>query len=157
MPPWVCYTVTSMAKKDGAPKEVISCGAVAWRRAPGLGLQVLLVRQFAGRDRWGIPKGHVDDGESLQDCARREVLEEAGVAVRLGERLPDAFVELPHERKTVVSWLATLVDERAPSCSHPLSEVAEARWFTIDGLPPIVAYQRSLLDAAVVAVLRAAG
>ncbi len=48
-------------------------------------IEILLVRPWAERDAWGIPKGHINEGEDPQVCAKREVLEEAGVDIELGQ------------------------------------------------------------------------
>ena len=37
-----------------------------------------------GSGAWGLPCGGLEPHESLVDCARREVLEETGIAVRVG-------------------------------------------------------------------------
>ncbi|MBX3358115.1 MAG: NUDIX hydrolase [Phycisphaeraceae bacterium] len=39
--------------------------------------RVLLVTTSSGQ--WGVPKGHVEDGEEHDECAQREAMEEAGV------------------------------------------------------------------------------
>jgi len=36
------------------------------------------------REDWSYPKGKVEPGETLEDCALREVLEETGLRCRLG-------------------------------------------------------------------------
>ena len=79
-------------------KRVTACGACVYRYAKG-DLQLLLVRPFAERDAWGIPKGHRDGDESLEECALREVLEETGFEVSLEDRLTIAYSRFRNERK----------------------------------------------------------
>lgn len=139
--------------KNCKRKKTTSCGALPWRIQEGR-IQILLIKQFQHRDRWGIPKGHVDEGETLEECAIREVREEAGVDVKLGARLQDAFIKNDTEDKTVVSWLAVPVGSHEPNHNDPDSEVADARWFDVDGLPEIMVYQRPLLASAVNAIFK---
>lgn len=119
-----------------------------WRLKEGK-VEVLLIKQFAHKDRWGIPKGHVNPGETEELCAIREVREETGVAIVLGARLPDAFISNDSEEKTVVSWLAQAVGSDEPRHDDPDNEVADARWFDVAELPEIMVYQRSLVAHAV--------
>jgi 8-oxo-dGTP pyrophosphatase MutT (NUDIX family) len=56
-------------------------GAVVYRMAPE-GLNFLVISSSDGR-HWVLPKGHVDDGESPQEAALRELVEEAGVVGRI--------------------------------------------------------------------------
>ena len=60
-----------------------SCGAVIFRRINGK-IRFLLIKNKRSSN-WGFPKGHMEDGESPEDTARREVLEETGIHV---ESLP---------------------------------------------------------------------
>ncbi len=41
--------------------------------------RVLLVRTFHRKDTWEMPGGQVEEGESVEQAVRREVLEESGV------------------------------------------------------------------------------
>lgn len=50
-----------------------SCGVIVFRRDP---LSFLLMRHA---DRWDLPKGHVDPGESDLECALRELREETNI------------------------------------------------------------------------------
>jgi bis(5'-nucleosidyl)-tetraphosphatase len=57
----------------------LAAGAVVMRNA-----EILLLHEIE-EDRWCFPKGHVDPGESLEEAARREIREEAGLTdVELG-------------------------------------------------------------------------
>lgn len=128
-------------------KTTTSCGAVVWRYNDGL--EVLLIKQFEHKESWGIPKGHIDDGETIEQCARREVREEAGVDIQLGTRLNDIKVQLRNEDKTVVSFLAEPVGSHEPRHDDPDSEVADARWFSVNAMPKIHEYQRGMIEGAI--------
>lgn len=111
--------------------------------------QVLLIRQFAHGHKWGIPKGHVDKGETVEACAVREIREETGIVAELIVPLPDVMTFTKTESKTVKSWLAMpTVDSEPDAHSDPDSEVAAAKWFDVESLPPIHDYQRPVIDAA---------
>ena len=138
-----------MSKKNKERRKTTSCGAVVWRVRNGQ-LELLLIKQFEHKDSWGIPKGHVDSGETVVECALREVREETGVTVRLGERLPDCATYFKNEDKTVVSFLAQPVNQDAePAHDDPDSEVADAQWIPVDRLPKIHVYQQALIAVAV--------
>ena len=49
--------------------------------------KVLLTQSYNGH--WGLPKGHLEKGETTEDCALRETYEETGIKLernRLGEK-----------------------------------------------------------------------
>lgn len=125
-----------------------SCGTLPWRLTDGK-IFVLLIKQFANKDAWGIPKGHINEGETLQECAKRETFEETGLKVEIGARLPDVVAHFRDEEKTVVSFLAPCIDTTEPHRDDPDCEVAEARWFQADQLPKLQAYQSELITNAV--------
>ena len=59
-----------------------SAGTLLYRHRDGQ-LEVLLIHasgRYNRRAPWGIPKGIPDEGEDLEQAARRETLEETGVA-----------------------------------------------------------------------------
>ena len=55
-------------------REVMSTGFLVLRREPRLSF--LLLRH---PDRWDLPKGHVDPGETPAESALRELEEETGI------------------------------------------------------------------------------
>ena len=60
----------------------LSAGGVVFRKSG----RIALVKQRARRGgwKWTFPKGRVDRGETIEEAAIREVLEESGLHVRLG-------------------------------------------------------------------------
>jgi predicted NUDIX family NTP pyrophosphohydrolase len=78
-----------------------SAGTLLYRRV-GEHVEVLLVHASGNYNRgkpWSIPKGLPDEGESLEDAARRETLEEAGVEA--GRLVPLGWVEYTKSRKRI--------------------------------------------------------
>ena len=64
-------------------KPTLAGGAVVTRPHPLRGVEVLVIHRKR-YDDWTLPKGKVDPGETLPECAVREVKEETGVTIRLG-------------------------------------------------------------------------
>lgn len=53
-----------------------TAGGIIWRRKDD-DIQILLIQD--AKDRWTIPKGHIEPGETAQAAAKREIGEEAGL------------------------------------------------------------------------------
>jgi predicted NUDIX family NTP pyrophosphohydrolase len=147
----------------------ISAGILLFRRRPS-GLEVMLVHPggpfWAKKDlgAWSIPKGLVDEGEDLLAAAKREFLEETGIAVD-GEFL-DLGAHKQPSSKTIVAWAcegdfdpATLKSnvftlEWPPRSGRTAEfpEVDRAAWYSIDealerinkGQKPIIAALKAL-------------
>ena len=66
-------------------KLQISAGGVAFRNQ-GERLEVALI-SVGENNRWQLPKGLVDKGESTEDAAVREVREEAGIDTQVVDRI----------------------------------------------------------------------
>ena len=58
------------------PEPEKSCGAVVFREENGVRLYLLL---HYAEGHWDLPKGHVEKGESEEQTARREIMEETGI------------------------------------------------------------------------------
>jgi len=53
-----------------------TAGGIVFRHGEK-GIEILLIQD--AKDRWTIPKGHIEEGETAQQTARREIGEEAGL------------------------------------------------------------------------------
>ncbi len=61
---------------DEVVRETTS-GGIIFRRDPKGNLQILLIKD--AKNRWTIPKGHVEPGEEPKQTAEREIREETGL------------------------------------------------------------------------------
>lgn len=52
-------------------------GGIIFRHGKDGAIEILLIQD--GKDRWTIPKGHIEEGETAEQTARREIAEEAGL------------------------------------------------------------------------------
>ncbi len=127
-----------------------SAGIVLFRKRPA-GVQVLLVHPggpfWARKDAgaWSIPKGLADEGEDRLAAAKREFLEETGMAID-GEFLDLGAHKQPGGGKTIVAWAhegdfdpASLKSNTFPMEWPPRSgktaefpEVDKAGWYDLD-------------------------
>jgi 8-oxo-dGTP pyrophosphatase MutT (NUDIX family) len=132
-------------------KLQISAGGVAFRSVEGH-TEVALIS--VGEDnRWQLPKGIVDKGESTEAAALREVSEEAGVNTRLLS-LIDKIEYWYYDRGRQVRfhkfvYFYLLRYESGDVTNHD-DEVNEARWVEIDEAIGMLAFdtERKVVEAA---------
>ncbi|HEX6899294.1 MAG TPA: NUDIX hydrolase [Thermoanaerobaculia bacterium] len=107
------------------------------RSAGGLvvqGSRILLISTQSGR-RWQLPKGHIEEGETPEQTAVREVREETGVTGRVVAPLPGVeywFIERGQRRvhKRVDYFLLDYVS--GDPADFDAREVSGAEWFSWD-------------------------
>ncbi len=101
------------------------------------GNQVLLIKRKGphGAGTWSTPGGHLDFGETPEQCAAREAKEEVGVDVveaRFRAVTNDIFEE--EGRHYITLWMDCQTSSQAPFIAAE-EEVTELGWFAWDALP----------------------
>ena len=86
--------------------------------------EVLLVHR-PRYDDWSFPKGKLDKGETLEECALREVFEETGFVCELGDFIGTVtYVDRKGREKEVHYWQMDILE----GSFQTNSEVDQIRW-----------------------------
>jgi 8-oxo-dGTP pyrophosphatase MutT (NUDIX family) len=106
-------------------KIIKAAGGVVWNEQE----EILLIFR---RGFWDLPKGKVDDGESLEECAIREVEEETGVSkLNLEKYLLTTYHTYDEGSKHILkeSWWYTMTTNYKSTLSPQQEEgIEEAKW-----------------------------
>jgi 8-oxo-dGTP pyrophosphatase MutT (NUDIX family) len=136
--------------------EEFSAGGVVVR-----GDEVIVIvpvkRSADGRRVVGLPKGHLDDDETPQQAARREVAEEAGVDAELVDELGDArYVYERHGRRVEKVVRFFLFEYRSGDVADHDHEIEEARWVPLREAAVQLTYpgEREMVERALSRVAR---
>ena len=90
-------------------------------------------------DDWSLPKGKLEEGESLEAAALREVEEETGWRCELGRDLGETRYSDAEGRPKVVHWWELWALFRDKEW-EPNDEVDDVLWVPLADLPALVTY-----------------
>ena len=134
-------------------KLQFSAGGVAFRKQDGQ-VDVALISVGAD-DRWQLPKGLVDKGESTEDAALREVREEAGIDTEIVTRIDKVeYWYLWKENDQRIRYhkfvYFYLLRYKAGDVRDHDHEVNDARWVNIDDAIKMLAFdnEKKIMEMA---------
>lgn len=116
--------------KRSVDEVIEQAGALCLRTTSDGTRQVLLVGSRRN-GRWGLPKGHIDAGESSHAAAAREAFEEAGVRGSVSDAIHGSFLYSkdgsPHRYRVIVRALNISDLLRV----YPERDLRKRQWFAI--------------------------
>jgi len=144
-----------MSESHIAPTK-FAAGCVVYRYDAAGAPLLLLIHDKYGR--WTLPKGHLEDGESEQAAARREVFEETGLSGDLGALVARIVYTVRSKRglerlKQVAFFL--LHANSSEARPQPEEGIRAAEWFAPDAALARIGYPqvRDVLAQAVAMLL----
>ena len=101
--------------------------------------EILMVRRGVepGLGKWSIPGGSIELGETMEDALRREVWEETGLEIKVGDfaGVIDLIVRDENGQISfhyvILDYFATIISD-GEAC--PATDVTECRWIPLDEL-----------------------
>lgn len=147
-----CGAPTTERPHDGRPRPVCTaCGAVTYLD-PKLAVAVLIERDdciLLGQrgegtrepGKWSFPAGFVERGERVEAAAAREVAEEVGLAITVGDLI--GLYSADGEAVVLAVFTAASVAGE-PAAADDLTAVA---WFDLSDLPELAfPHDRRIID-----------
>lgn len=117
-----------------------SCGAVVYRKS-GNDIEFLAVRSKSN-GHWSFPKGHVEKGECEEETAKREVLEETGVNIKVlcGFRTKMEYVLYKNINKEVVYFIGEACND---DVHIQESEIQDYKWGNYKEMLKIITFDNA--------------
>lgn len=157
LPSWIDRHALLNLDPYRPPKSVTAAGGIVVRRDSDA-VRVVLIHR---RGVWDLPKGKRDRGESIPDCAVREVKEELGIAdVRIASDIGTTIHGYPDKKHYAVKTTHWFVMRTSASVFVPQAaeQIEAVRWMTLDDAIAALGFDglRRLLSSHVPMLIEAA-
>lgn len=117
--------------------------------------EILLIQRKDSpfKDMWALPGGFMEMEESLEEAARRELMEECGI--KAGELIRFDTYDKPGRdpRGRTITQVFVMVWKKEMGIPEAGSDAANLRWFTLNDLPDL-AFDHSQILADVIRMIR---
>ena len=118
------------------------CGVIIFRKEKNT-IKYLLIKNKEG-GHWDFPKGHVEEGETEEDTAQREIYEEVGLKVRFCNGFKESISYIDrfnNVKKTVVFFVCEAVSSKV---KYFCDEVEEHLWLEYEDALKRLTYENAV-------------
>lgn len=118
-----------------------SSGGVIFRRSEA-GIEIALISTSQG-GRWGLPKGHVQRGETAEAAAQREILEETGLRGEVVCHLATIEYWFRSGSTKIHKYVDLFLLRYTDGALQPqIAEVDDAQWVGLEQAMAMVTFER---------------
>ena len=115
-------------QRDKELRTILAAGGVLWRERNSAREVALIYRERWGGE-WSLPKGKLEKGESFEEAAVREVLEETACRAEIEDFVAAVDYRVKGRPKVVLFYAMRLVEERRFA---PNEEIQALDWMAPD-------------------------
>jgi 8-oxo-dGTP pyrophosphatase MutT (NUDIX family) len=94
--------------------------------------ELLLVRNWGGKQQWGLPGGGVEKNETSVAAAKRELFEEIGIDLAIEKFTHVATIQYQYE---AIIYTTDIINDSLPAQPYNQWEIIDSRWFSLQELP----------------------
>lgn len=122
-----------------------TAGGMVFRRTGGAGkIDILMIQDRKGR--WTIPKGHVEENESFEDTATREIREETGLShLKIRDKLDKIFFFYRRDGRLIYMTTHIFLVEALGDTDALVPEnsegIVDVKWFKKDEALKLIEYK----------------
>ncbi len=110
--------------------------------------KILLVKR--GREpfkgMWATPGGRIEEGETAEQCAIREMKEETGLEIEI-IRLTGIYSDPARDPRGIIA--AAYLAKRTGGKLSAGDDAAETKWFDLTDLPELAADHKKIIEDAI--------
>jgi len=109
--------------------------------------KVLLIRRGSEpfKGEWAVPGGRLEDNETAEECARREMREETGLDVEI-VGLSGIYSDPGRDPRGII--VAAYLVRRVGGTLKAGDDASEAAWFPLDAIPKLCTDHNRIVDDA---------
>ncbi len=108
-----------------ASQQPTHAGGIVYRFQHGVPEFLVITARRQPAD-WVYPKGHIDPGETAEEAATREVVEESGVIATALELIDEVRIVVRGEEQRILCFLMEMLEDGVPG------EGRRSQWLAFD-------------------------